>query len=386
MRRIKLATLVVLSCVLSGCSEQWPDDHKIIDASGKTVIELGSDSALRGNHIGSHFVDGIMKRGSENHWRYMRTDGSYLPGEFYKAGIFSDGMAAVEPHFVINKEGFQVRKVGFIDAHGQLVIAPQFAEVTEFRDGLCPVRAYGQEQWGIIDKTGRWVVKPIFQGAQVYSEGLLPVGKNGLWGYIDKAGTFVISPKFKYANGFHEGLAQVTLPGGEGSFVCINPKGEIVFDSLNEGAFTKEQMDSMAVSELIHEHENIQYKCGVFEGKLRFSRNNKYGFCDTTGKVVIAPVFDYADNFSEGLVAVVRIGKPRSKVMYVDGTGKIAIDGNFQKGRPFHDGLAAVQKENGDWIFIDKTGKQAFDAKFSSARSFYDGRAVVNYLLSAPCL
>lgn len=382
--------LVAISATLSlqGCTGRSPEDHRIIDGKGKTTLELGSDSTLRRNGIGNHFVEGKIIRGDALRCRYMKVDGSYLPGEYYRCRNFSDGMAAVEPHFELNKEGNEVQKIGIIDAQGKLIIPAQFADVREFREDLCPVRPSGQDLWGVINKSGNWVVKPVFEEAQVYSQGLLAVQKDGLWGFADRTGNLVIAPQFAYANGFHCGFALVLMPGLEKQWACIKPDGKVAFkclsDSLNEDK-SFSIFDNPAVPELTNEHEQSQYSCGFSGARLRFAKDNKYGFYDTAGNIVVPPVYDYADNFSDDRAAVVKGQGSNAKLMYIDSDGKV-IGGSYQKGRPYHESLAAVQTEKGEWIFIDKDGKQAFDGTFDSAHSFYDGRAVVNYLLSAPCL
>jgi hypothetical protein len=182
-------------------------------------------------------------------------------------------------------------------------------------------------------------------------------------------------------------LALVLLPGADKQWACIKPDGSLAFKCLSDSLSDHKSfsiLDNPAVFELVHEHEQNQYSCGFAGGRLRFAKNNKYGFYDTTGKVVIEPQYDYADNFSEGKAAVVKFAEPHSKVSYIDTEGKEIITGEIDKGRPFHEGKAAVHLVNGDWVYIDEKGKQVLKETFASARSFYNGRAVVNYLLNAP--
>jgi len=61
------------------------------------------------------------------------------------------------------------------------------------------------------------------------------------------------------------------------------------------------------------------------DGLFRIVQNNKHGYIDRTGKIVIPPQFDDAGPFSEGL-ADVKIGE---KWGYVDGTGKVVISPQF---------------------------------------------------------
>ena len=49
--------------------------------------------------------------------------------------------------------------------------------------------------------------------------------------------------------------------------------------------------------------------------------NERWGYIDKTGKIVINPQFDEAGTFSDGL-AVVRLG---DKFGYIDTSGKIAV-------------------------------------------------------------
>jgi len=82
----------------------------------------------------------------------------------------------------------------------------------------------------------------------------------------------------------------------------------------------------------------------------------KYGYIDKTGKIIINPQFDDAESFSEGLAAV-RIGDYRTgKYGYIDRTGKIVINPQFDYASYFLGGHAHV-KIGDKWNDIDKAGK-----------------------------
>ena len=75
---------------------------------------------------------------------------------------------------------------------------------------------------------------------------------------------------------------------------------------------------------------------------------------EQTGKFVINPQFDSANDFREGLAAV-RIGDHKTgKWGYIDKQGKIAINFQFNFANDFSEGLAAVR------IGDDKTGKWGY--------------------------
>jgi hypothetical protein len=96
------------------------------------------------------------------------------------------------------------------------------------------------------------------------------------------------------------------------------------------------------------------------------------GYMDRTGRVVIEPRFEFAQDFSEGLAVVGFEGK----FGYIDTTGKVAIPPTFDFASDFSEGLAAV-KVGSAWGFVDKTGAMAIPARFEKASGFSDGLALV---------
>lgn len=134
--------------------------------------------------------------------------------------------------------------------------------------------------------------------------------------------------------------------------------------------------------------------------------NEKWGYIDRTGKVVIKPQFDYARDFSDGL-ALVEYGmkwvdsdggvnempvggvSPKrmgigGKYAFIDRTGKIVIDANLGldlSDGHFSEGLAKVSayvKGKGSlYGYIDRTGKVVIKPQFSSASEFQEGLAAV---------
>lgn len=104
--------------------------------------------------------------------------------------------------------------------------------------------------------------------------------------------------------------------------------------------------------------------------------DDKYGYIDETGKVVIEPQFDIAMPFSEGLAPVsdyllVNWG-------YIDKTGTFVIKPQFVLAEAFSDGLASVMIGNKGG-YIDKTGKFVINPQFDFAGKFSEGLAVVGF-------
>src|ERR1051325_3968961 len=99
--------------------------------------------------------------------------------------------------------------------------------------------------------------------------------------------------------------------------------------------------------------------------------NDRWGFVDKAGKMVINPQFERAGSFSEGL-AEVRLGRWG----YVDGSGKIVINPQFDRAAGFSDGLAAVDF-GGKYGYVDTAGKYVINPQFDDGASFSEGRAVI---------
>lgn len=101
-------------------------------------------------------------------------------------------------------------------------------------------------------------------------------------------------------------------------------------------------------------------------------KNGKWGYANQLGGLAIAPQYDYALAFSEGLAAVSKDGK----CGYIDASGKAVIALQYEDTASFSEGLAAVG-QNGKFGFIDKTGKTVVALQYEAVSSFSNGLALV---------
>ena len=110
--------------------------------------------------------------------------------------------------------------------------------------------------------------------------------------------------------------------------------------------------------------------------------NDKRGYIDRTGKIVIEPKWGGADDFSEGLAKVATYDS-HYKEGYIDTTGKIAIPLEFDQASDFENGLALVGvgkfglHGSGDhrFGFIDKKGNWVIKPIYRDLYGFSDGLA-----------
>ncbi|MEI3649069.1 MAG: WG repeat-containing protein [Dolichospermum lemmermannii FEM_B0920] len=99
---------------------------------------------------------------------------------------------------------------------------------------------------------------------------------------------------------------------------------------------------------------------------------DKYGYIDQTGRVVIQPQFDNAGDFSEGM-AVIQMGK---KYGFFDRKGYLVIPPQFDDAWDFYEGLAIVTIDD-KYGYIDKSGQLVISPQFEDAWEFYEGLAMV---------
>lgn len=241
-------------------------------------------------------------------------------------------------------------KFGFINIEGDLVIEPKYEYAHDFSEGLAAVRTGGK--WGFIDKSGKMAIPPKFDCVyrKGFSQGLAaatlgdPEGKKNN-GYIDKSGNWAIKPQFDIAEPFTENVAVVTIDYKNG---LINKKGEYI------------------VTPQYNSIRNISGGLAAFQKEP----GAKWGYIDLNGNEVIAPRFDLALAFSEGLAEVELEGKKG----FIDKKGEVVIPIEFDDVKRFSGGLAAVEK-NRQKYFIDKTGKTVIPPELAVRGVFVNGLA-----------
>jgi hypothetical protein len=119
--------------------------------------------------------------------------------------------------------------------------------------------------------------------------------------------------------------------------------------------------------------KDAEYAYMFSEGLAVFvTKERKYGFVDKTGKIVINAQFDEALPFYSGFAIV----KRNDKYGFIDKGGTIAINPQFDHVLPFIKGKASFS--NGKkWGFIDAKGGYVINPQFDYAASFSGGLAAV---------
>jgi hypothetical protein len=186
---------------------------------------------------------------------------------------------------------------------------------------------------------------------------------NFKFGFVDRTGKVVIPPQFDWAENFSGGQATVRIgrPGtGKEKIVSVDRTGKFITEPQTPDRISPLQPD---------------YKDNFHEGLAKVKIDNKYGFKDKEGNIVIPPRFDYGHDFSDGVAWVHEGGKWN----IVDKEGKITVLPQVKYDFQLHDfseGLAPV-KAGKKWGFIDKQGQFVIPPQYYDARSFAAGLARV---------
>lgn len=109
---------------------------------------------------------------------------------------------------------------------------------------------------------------------------------------------------------------------------------------------------------------SYDYVGGYYEGLIEVEKNQKHGYVDIHGKVVIPLEYEDANKFSEGLAAVEKSGKWG----FIDKTGKVVIPFEYDNVLSFENGTAAIEIRQKDKVghsskhgLVDKQNHVVFD-------------------------
>lgn len=248
-------------------------------------------------------------------------------------------------------------KYGFINTQGKIIVDPNFDDVNNFNEGFAAVQKDGK--WGYINNKGHLAITPQYyttHGNRNFSEGLACVCIGDIsgakCGYIDKSGKIVIPLQYAISGVFSEGLAWVGIDNKKG---FINTDGVLVIQTK----FKRVQSFSGGLAAVC-----------LPEGEWGYS---KWGFINTTGEFVIEPQFDDVSSFKEGYAQV----EKGERQFYINKNGKAII---YPPSSFYNEGLAPVNvgsRLHGEWGYMDKNSNFIIEPQFKEALEFTENLAAV---------
>lgn len=218
--------------------------------------------------------------------------------------------------------GFQeVASYGFADSNGNTKTPGKYNLIMRPVNGICRVWAgqtsssdYMSVRYGYCLPNGVELVPPMYIKGEDFYEGLAQVANGNLLngyknGYINTKGLVQIPLQYVYAKQFSQGLAPVATAEKEWKFIDKNGTVKIAGPYLDADIFSE---GLAGVS--------VPYDMG--HGVMSFRK----GYIDMTGKMVIQPEYNYVMPFNNGIAVVSFSGSTpqgyKSYQLLIDKTGK----------------------------------------------------------------
>ena len=178
---------------------------------------------------------------------------------------------------------------GMMNFNGDTILPFKFTEARVIPEGFCiaskQVEPNYNRLYGLYDLNGKQVLPHVFESIDRFYCGRAIVKKNGKYGLIDEAGNELMYTDYgriaRFANNY--------------ALVYTSSKN----DQINVGIIDK---NGREVVPAIYQWVDNLY--GFREGLAAMAQNRKYGFVDTTGKVVIQFKYDKVESFDMGIAKV----------------------------------------------------------------------------------
>ncbi len=300
------------------------------------VSKNGEEIAFNYEEVGE-FFEGYARVKKNGKWGYIRKEGpdsnpkirEVIPCTYDLVGDFSNGRALVTS----GTDSY------YIDHFGTVIVnlGNEFKEIGNFYNGISRLESDFQETV-YLNQTGKTIAKfPNSIGGNF---------TNNL-AYVEKTETDTNNNLVNYAS--------VILPTGEKLF---ETKDFSIMGNANEHGnfivnFHHEEIGlvNRFGKEITKRRFQAIYEAS--DGMMRFKENDKYGFMDLDGNIVIPAIYERAENFGENR-ALVKIAN--AKFGYIDKTNTLVIPAIFDFGYKFSSKRAIVEI-NSKFFYIDDNGK-----------------------------
>ena len=231
-------------------------------------------------------------------------------------------------------------------------------------------------------------IKTGLEDASTFLGSYALIKDEGLYGYLKDSGGFLIKPTYQDASAFL----------GANSAVYDGDEWYMINDSGYKVASPTEKVDELSF---------------LSNGKIRVSKNGKYGYTDTSFTIMETLPYDNASNYKNQIAAVQKDGKwalidaneenitdymfedvlldeygtcinggvifvkKDGKYYLVDETGSKISEQGFDAAYPFASSEPAAVCIDGKWGFVSTDGTIVIEPQYTEAKSFSNGLAGV---------
>lgn len=234
---------------------------------------------------------------------------------------------------------------GFLKENGDFLLAPVYIGASAMMGTNAAVN--DGEEWHMINSAGFKVArtsKPVdYMGVMI--GGKIPIAINGKYAYVTSALVVPDNLPYDYASNFKNGVAAVKKGN---TWALINVNEEQLTDFIFEDVVLDE------------------YDTCCNEGVIFVKKDGKYYMVNTQGRKISDQGFDDAKSFAGSGPAAVCIS---GKWGFVDATGNVVIDPQYEAANSFNIGLGGVCVD-GSWGYINTNGTIRIECQFEDCQSF----------------
>jgi hypothetical protein len=174
--------------------------------------------------------------------------------------------------------------------------------------------------------------------------------ENNLMGIKDEEGNIIVPANYNFVAPYSDESFQVTKDGKHG-FVGMDGK------------------------EFIKPTDEVECYCDFSEGLAAFRKNEKWGYINKQGKVVVKEQFQSCENFSCGLA---KVRNEKGMYGFINKQGKLVIKYKYTFVTDFINDYASFQEKDSQlYGLIDANGKIVVDPEYVFISEVEDGKAVV---------
>lgn len=268
------------------------------------------------------------------------------------------------------------KKWGYINERGQYVISPRYSFCNKFsKCGLAGVYDNFSDKGLFINRYGDTIIEENDEysfcklkasvGIAGFVDSALIVKKNEFYGAINTFGKIIIPLEYNSLSNFNRGIA-------------VGIKDEIYYILNKKNIAIKIKLKNLKKVDPFH------------NGFASFETNdNRFGFINFRGEIVVEPRFLSVGIFEEGL-AWAELSS--HKYGYINYHGEWVIEPNLWKACDFNKGsyYVPVIIQNGEYYcFVSKKGQELIlpeDIRIRPTYGFRDGLAVVSKDLNDGCI
>ncbi|WP_332692798.1 WG repeat-containing protein [Halalkalibacter lacteus] len=271
------------------------------------------------------------------------------------------------PAYVVTKDG---KKWGYMNRNGSFILEPKFDEANDFQEnGLAIVTVKGKA--GMIDRVGQLVIQPIYSQVMPFTEGRAVVMDDSGFKVINERGQEITTKAYSFIQSYEEQRAIFSGTNSDGKYLYgyLDEQGNEVMPLQYENAFdftggkALVQLKENEFALIARNGEILQtypfaIMMGYSEGLIPFKKtfNDKWGYVDEQGQIVLSPQYAIAMAFQEGRAVVNMSGDMYNQYGLINKLGKFFIPPTYNDIRQLGEQrVAAGIATNPDQPYVGST-------------------------------